>query len=136
MDKKGLLIFGGALLVVILDHLIKTIIVATMQLSQTIVLIPYVFSITYVHNFGAGFGILQNQQILLIIISIIVIGLIFYYYKKVVQLMISFQSLMKEKYAGMANVAVLGEKSGVLIFGVKALQLARFIMMEVMSVLV
>lgn len=37
----------------------------------------------FVKNYGAGFGILQNQSLLLIIVSFAVLAVIIYYYKKV-----------------------------------------------------
>ena len=40
-------------------------------------------SIDYVKNYGAGFGILQNQTMFLIIVSIVILGVIIYYYKDI-----------------------------------------------------
>ena len=54
-----------------------------MQLGESITLIQNIFHITYVHNYGAGFGILQGQRMLLMLIAVIVIGLIVYYYRKI-----------------------------------------------------
>lgn len=46
-------------------------------------IINNIFHFTYINNFGAGFGILQQQRFILIFISVIVIGFIFYYLDKI-----------------------------------------------------
>lgn len=83
MEKKHLAVFSTALVIVIIDQIAKFLIKANFQLNQTLPVINNIFHLTYVHNFGAGFGILQQQRWLLIFISIIVMGLIFYYLDKI-----------------------------------------------------
>ncbi|MBS3128718.1 signal peptidase II [Candidatus Woesearchaeota archaeon] len=78
--KKAVIIFGGALLVLLLDQITKWVIINTLSLGESIKIIPPLY-LTYVHNTGAGFGILQGQSLLLIIIALVVIGYLLYSYK-------------------------------------------------------
>ena len=82
-NKKATLIFGGACIILILDFITKWLIATKMILGQSFVLIPKILSLTYVQNIGAGFSILQGQQVLLSIIGLVVVGFIFYYYKQI-----------------------------------------------------
>ncbi len=50
--------------------------------GQNITVIPHLFSITYIRNAGAAFGILQRQTLLFIVITLVVIGLILTYGRK------------------------------------------------------
>jgi signal peptidase II len=51
-----------------------------MQLpSRTIPILRDVFHLSYVENYGAAFGILQNGKVFLIAISFMIIGWITYY---------------------------------------------------------
>jgi len=67
------------LLVVLLDQLTKFLVQAFVR---TIPIIPGFLSLDNIHNYGAGFGILQGQRMLLIWLSLIVIGFILYYYDR------------------------------------------------------
>ncbi len=73
-----------AVIIFVLDQLTKLLISSLMSLGQSISLIPSILHITYIHNFGAGFSILQNQRCFFIVFSLIVIGVIFYNYKKII----------------------------------------------------
>ena len=96
MKKKHLAVFSAALAIVIIDQIAKFLIKANFQLNQTLPVINNIFHLTYIHNFGAGFGILQQQRWILVFISIIVIGFIFYYLgrinkkERLLQLLIGF----------------------------------------------
>src|SRR3989338_9461497 len=83
MDRRYLAVFSTALIIIFIDQIAKFLIKANFQLNQTIPLINNIFHLTYIHNFGAGFGILQQQRWILVFISIIVIGFIFYYLDKI-----------------------------------------------------
>ena len=50
-----------------------------MALHESIPLIPDIFHLTYVHNYGAAFSILQNKQVFLILITACAIALILIY---------------------------------------------------------
>lgn len=52
------------------------------ELSESLPLLKNVLHITYIHNTGAGFGILQEQSMVLIWLSIAVIGFILFFYDK------------------------------------------------------
>ncbi|MBR0596789.1 signal peptidase II [Sinanaerobacter chloroacetimidivorans] len=58
--------------IVILDQLTKYFIQAGMELNSSAPLIDGVFHLTYIHNYGAAFSILQNQTILLILLPLAV----------------------------------------------------------------
>ena len=83
MKNKYITIFSTALIVILIDQITKFLIKTNFQLNQSFVLIKNVFHLTYIHNFGAGFGILQQQKWILIFISLIVIGVIFYYFDRI-----------------------------------------------------
>lgn len=53
-------------LLVFLDQLSKYYIVSFFALGEKLVLIRDLFNITHVHNYGAGFSILQNERLILI----------------------------------------------------------------------
>lgn len=60
MSGRKLRIAGAlAASVIVLDHVTKTIVERTMTLYETIPLLPF-FSLTYVRNTGAAFGILAD----------------------------------------------------------------------------
>ena len=83
MRKKYPVVFLTAIAIIILDQLSKFLVKINFNLNESVPVMGEIFHLTYIHNFGAGFGILQNQRILLVIISIAVAAFIFYYAKKV-----------------------------------------------------
>ena len=91
MVKK--LFFWTAGIVLALDILTK-ILVSTFQPS--IKVLPF-FSITYVENTGALFGMLKSYQLLFIIVSIIVLAAVYYYYK------------LADKKQAVIGLALIGE---------------------------
>lgn len=69
--------------ILIADQGIKYLIRAAMELNQSIPLIDGIFHITYIHNYGAAFSILQNKTVFLIAVQVIVIsGILVYLVKK------------------------------------------------------
>ena len=81
--NKYITIFSTALIIILIDQIAKFLIKTNFQLDQSLPLIKDIFHLTYRHNYGAGFGILQQQNWILIFISIIVIGIIFYYFDRI-----------------------------------------------------
>lgn len=82
--KEGRRIFFCAALAAILllmDQLSKQIIVQTYQLHESTPVIPGIFSITYVRNFGAAWGIFSGKIWLLLIISVVVVAAMIRFYK-------------------------------------------------------
>ena len=94
MRNKHLTIFSIALLIVFLDQLTKYLVKTSFQLKESMPIISNIFHLTYIQNFGAGFGILQNQKWILIFISMIVIGIIFYYFDKIKEKELLLQALV------------------------------------------
>ncbi len=80
VERKDKLFVFSVLIVFILELIAKLFV---KKIQQPIVIIDDFLNIDFIKNYGAGFGILQNQKLFLIIISIAVIALIFYYYKKI-----------------------------------------------------
>jgi len=84
-NKSILLISSISIIIVILDQITKTLIRKYFSLHQSIPLIKNILHFTYIRNTGAGFGILQQQNIFLIFISLIIIGVILYNFKKIIK---------------------------------------------------
>ncbi|MEI7884815.1 MAG: signal peptidase II [Clostridia bacterium] len=69
--------------IVVLDQISKFLVQHNMILEQSIPVVNNFFSITYIHNYGAAFGMLENQRILFISITcILCLFLLYYYFKK------------------------------------------------------
>ncbi len=83
MKNKHLAIFSLALAIILIDQIAKFSIKINFKLNESIPIIKNIFHLTYIHNFGAGFGIFQHQKWFLIFISILVIGVIFYYFGRI-----------------------------------------------------
>ena len=70
-------------ILILMDQISKYIIVKTMNIGESISVIGEVLQITSHRNYGAAWGMLQNQMIFFYIITIIVlIALIYFYYKE------------------------------------------------------
>jgi len=95
-----------AVLVILFDQLLKLLVVNTMSLNQSIPVITNVFHITYVHNFGAAFGLLAHRTSFFILVTLVVAFL----------LLIFLRHLPKEqKLLRAALVLQLGGAAGNLI---------------------
>lgn len=70
--------YGMAVVTLLLDQLIKYLVDTNMQLHQTQPLIPGFIELFYIHNDGAGWGILSGQQGFLITITFVLIGYLIY----------------------------------------------------------
>ncbi len=80
------MIFILSFAIVLLDQLSKNAAIKYLKGAGSHIIIPNFFRLTYVENFGAAFGILQNKKIFFIIITcVVVISLSFFliknYYK-------------------------------------------------------
>jgi signal peptidase II len=80
-----LLFFLIALLLVLLDQLIKILVENRLDVGESIPIISNVFHISLTHNTGMAFGILGGQAALSMWIAIIVIGVVIYYFDEVTE---------------------------------------------------
>ena len=94
MKNKYIMVFSTALIIILFDQITKFLIRINFQLNETIPIIKNIFHLKYIQNFGAGFGILQNQQWILIFVSLLVIGVIFYYIDRIKEKEILLQVLV------------------------------------------
>lgn len=94
MKNKYILISSITLIIILIDQITKFLINANFQLNQSFPLIKNILHLTYIQNFGAGFGILQNQQWILIFVSLFVIGVIYYYIDRIKEKEILLQVLV------------------------------------------
>ena len=81
MNRKGKLIAGWLAVILILDQLTKYIVDRTIPLHHSIPVIDDVFSLTYIRNTGAAFGMLAGSAAhfripFLVIFSLVAIGFI------------------------------------------------------------
>jgi signal peptidase II len=79
MRCHRLLAISVALCVFLLDFGTKWLVTTRMTEFQEIHLIPGLFALQVVHNPGAAFGVLANQQWLFISVSLVAVGAILYY---------------------------------------------------------
>ena len=79
MNKKHILILA---LTVLLDQLSKFVISSTMNLYESIPVIPGFFSITYAQNTGAAWSMLEGKMIFFYLITLVALGVMAYFYKE------------------------------------------------------
>ena len=83
MNKKNILIFSTALIIIFSDQLTKFLIRKNFQLNESIPIIKNIFHLTYVNNTGSAFSFFQGYNLFFIIFSIAVIAAIVYYIIKI-----------------------------------------------------
>lgn len=66
-------------LIVILDQLVKYIVQSRLDLNQTIPILEDVLHLTYIHNNGAAFSILENMTGLLIFLPLVITVIVLVY---------------------------------------------------------
>ena len=81
MSAKWKLVSGWLVLIIALDQLTKMIVDRTMRLHASIPIIDGIFSLTYVRNTGAAFGLFSRSHQafrlpFLILVSVVAIGFI------------------------------------------------------------
>lgn len=81
-SKRDSIYLAIVLILVTFDYIIKTKIKTIMQLGDSIDVIKNFFSITYVQNTGAAFGMFKNQKILFLIVGIVAIFILVYSFSK------------------------------------------------------
>ncbi len=76
-----LVILSIAVLVGI-DQVTKYLALQNLKPIKSVTIIENIFSLTFVENRGAAFGILQGHTILLAIVSVVITGVLLYFYIK------------------------------------------------------
>ena len=87
--------FGISFLIVLIDQMVKWVICHTMNLYQSISIIPSFFSITRTQNDGAAWSILSGSRLLFILISFFALGFLFFH-------------ILKEKKLGTFKILTYG----------------------------
>ena len=72
-----------ALIVIILDQIVKYLIKTSFNLNESFILIKSFLKITFITNTGSAFGTLQGSNSYLIFFSLIVLGAILFYWDKI-----------------------------------------------------
>lgn len=72
------LYIGIAILVAVIDQVIKCFVVAFLKPVSSVTAIPYILNLSYVENKGVAFGMFSNMRIVFIIVTSIVIILFAY----------------------------------------------------------
>lgn len=81
-NKKHLIIDLFIIIIgIVIDLVSKSIVASKMNLYDSIEIIPHFFHLTYYHNEGAAWGVLQGQQSLFMIITIVALAIMLIYYK-------------------------------------------------------
>ena len=106
MNKKNIVIFSTALIIILSDQFTKFLIRKNFQVNESISIIKNILNLTYITNTGSAFGLLKNLNLFFIIFSIIVIIVIFYVIKNVKE---------NEKFLQFAFGLLLGGTAGNLI---------------------
>ncbi len=80
----------------LLDQISKFIIMKSLELNETIKVIGNFFRITYVHNYGAAFGILDGKTIIIVLVSLVILLYLIYelFFHKKSNLMVRLSSAM------------------------------------------
>lgn len=79
---------------VAIDQFIKYWAVTVLKLAETIPLIPKVFQLTYVENYGAAFGILENKIWLFLILTVaILVAIVIAIHRRVIYTKLGLWSL-------------------------------------------
>jgi signal peptidase II len=81
INGNYVLLFFIVITILGIDRITKILAIKNLFLHQSVPVIKNVFHFTLVHNYGAAFGIFQNQLFFLILVSLAAIFLIFKYLK-------------------------------------------------------
>ncbi|ARQ06642.1 signal peptidase II [Macrococcoides canis] len=84
-----------SIVLILVDQLTKYMIVKSMEIGESISIIGDILKITSHRNYGAAWGMLQNQMIFFYIITVIVlIALCYFYYKEAADNLLMQSGLM------------------------------------------
>ena len=108
MSRK---VYVISIIIFLIDQISKSLISTYLKLNESVSVIQDFFYIRYVNNYGASWGILENNRTLLVILSIIAIIIILRY-------MYSFKKTKLNIYGfGFLLGGILGNLSDRLIYG-------------------
>ena len=90
---------------VVLDQVSKLLVVANMELGQSIDVIPGIFRFTYIHNEGAAFGSMADSRwIFMILSSVAIIAILVYMFWKKPQSKLLRAALILVAGGGIGNM--------------------------------
>ena len=90
---------------VALDQLSKYLVVANMELYESVDVIPGVFRFTYIHNDGAAFGSMdEHRWIFMVLSTVAIIGILVYLFWKKPQDKLLLSSLILITGGGIGNM--------------------------------
>lgn len=73
------IVLGLSLVVALIDYIIKIFVLNNLKPIGSLAVIPGLFSLTYVENRGAAFGMLSNARWIFIVFTFIVIAVLIYF---------------------------------------------------------
>ncbi len=73
------IVLGLSLVVALIDYIIKILVLNNLKPIGSLAVIPGLFSLTYVENRGAAFGMLSNARWIFIVFTFIVIAVLIYF---------------------------------------------------------
>ena len=90
---------------VVLDQVSKYLVVANMELGQSVDIIPGVFRFTYIHNEGAAFGSMADARwIFMILSSVAIIAILVYIFWKKPESKLLLSALILVAGGGIGNM--------------------------------
>ncbi len=108
MEKSNMMkymLFIVITVLVLLDQVIKFLADRILSQYETLAVIPSVLHLTFVKNYGAAFGILQNQRIFLLLITLaILIFIIWYFFRSNINNNLFFWSVILIVSGGVGNL--------------------------------
>ena len=75
-------VFAWGVALAIADQLLKKLFSGTMQLGESIPVLPGIFHLTYIQNPGAAFGLFENQTLFFIAIAAFLLAFLAFAYKE------------------------------------------------------
>jgi signal peptidase II len=80
--ENVLKVFVWGVALAIADQLLKKLFSGTMQLGESIPVLPGIFHLTYIQNPGAAFGLFENQTLFFIAIAAFLLAFLAFAYKE------------------------------------------------------
>lgn len=100
------IVLGFSALIVLIDYVLKLLVINNLKNISAITIIPGLFSLTYVENKGAAFGILSNARWIFILFTIAVI---------IFLIIFMFRKRPESKLLNVALILIIGGGAGNLI---------------------